>query len=253
MAGRAPAIAPSPGAGAANRQIGRDEILPSLDAVPAAAARHRRARRDDRAAAGVLALFQLHALPVDPPRDAVRLDRLAQLRQRIHRFRLLDRLRPHRAAADGGAQSGDVPRPRPRLAGREGHARAAFDPYADDVPDDVLADPRRLPVQIPVQRQCRLREQRAAIARDHPDRDSLADRRQPRFFRHRGRRGLVVDAGVRDPDSGGIAGHAEGADRGGGGRWLHALAELPLRDLALRDALRLYRDDDPLARCRARL
>ena len=51
----------------------------------------------------------------------------------------------------------------------------------------------------------------------------------------------------------GSAGDAEGADRGGQGRRLHAMAELSLCDLAVHHALRLYCDDDPFARRRTRL
>ncbi len=48
-------------------------------------------------------------------------------------------------------------------------------------------------------------------------------------------------------------GHAEGAARGGEGRRLHAVADLPLRDAALHHAVCLHRHDDPLARRGARL
>ena len=43
------------------------------------------------------------------------------------------------------------------------------------------------------------------------------------------------------------------ADRSGQGRRLHAMAELPLCDVAVRHAVRLYRDDHPFARRRAGL
>ena len=74
-----------------------------------------------------------------------------------------------------------------------------------------------------------------------------------RLLRHRRRRGLVVDAGVRHPDPRRPARDAARADRGGQGRRLHAMAELSLCDLAVHHAVRLYRDDHPLARRRTRL
>ena len=52
-----------------------------------------------------------------------------------------------------------------------GPARPA---HHHDVSDDVFADPGRLPVQVPVQRQCRPGEQRAAIAGPDRSGDPLA-------------------------------------------------------------------------------
>ena len=49
----------------------------------------------------------------------------------------------------------------------------------------------------------------------------------------------------------GPARHAARADRGGQRRRLHAMADVPLCDLAVHHAVRLYRDDHPLARRRA--
>ena len=126
----------------------------------------------------LLALFELYRLPPDAARDALDFRRLAKLRERLLRPGLLAGVRAHRAAFDRRAQSGNAARARACAACRKGDARPTVVAHVDDVSDDVLADPGRLPVQVPVQRQRRAHQQCAAIAGDHGTGDPVADRRQ---------------------------------------------------------------------------